>query len=136
VSRLPGTVAFGLGTLALLAAGLLLVWIGLERRDPLRLGFAVVVLGGAAMLGYETFAYGTRLDPTISGIAAFQFARHPIAWLSVLAAAMVVIGSLSHHFTFAGHRTHWYVLGIGLAGLFGGWFLTGLTGWVPELAAP
>jgi hypothetical protein len=133
VSRVPGTVTFAIATASLLAAALLLAWIGLERRDPLRLGFAVVVLGGAAMLGYETFAYGTRLDPTISGIAAFEFVRHPILWLSVLAATMGVIGVLSHHFTFAGHRTHWYVLGVGLISLLAGWLVTGATGWVPEL---
>lgn len=120
----------GSGLVLAVATVLLAVRAG-ELRDPLRGALALVTLGFAAVLAYETFAYLTGIEPTISFLAALEFAVHPALWLGLFLPFMLLAGALAHHFTFGGHRPHWGVIAAGAAAYLLGAVLVELTGWAP-----
>ena len=131
MTRLPGTAAFVVATLVLLVAGMLMAGRGFQLRDPLRLAFAVILLGFAGALAYETFAYATGLDPTISLITATEFARHPVAWLAFFLPAMLLAGALAMHFVSLGGTFRWWVVVAGAVAYLVGGIVTWRTGWLP-----
>lgn len=131
LARLPGTLVFGALTLLAVAGAILLYRRALGLDDPLGGGFALVVTGAAAMLAYETFAYGTRLAPTISLLVAGQFAAHPVVWVAVALVGTGLLGALTQHFLFAGHRRHLAVLAGCVLAYVVGAAVTEVTGWVP-----
>jgi hypothetical protein len=131
VSRLPGTAVFVLATLVLLVGAVLMGWRGVQLRDPLRLAFAVILLGFSGALAYETFAYATGLDPTISLITATEFARHPAVWLAFFLPAMLLAGALAMHFVSLGGTFRWWVVAVGGAAYAAGAVVTWRTGWLP-----
>jgi len=113
--------AFGVGALILLVVAVLYVARGLQLRDPLRLSFAIIALGFAVALAYETAAITTGVDPTISAIVADEFARHPGVYLAIFLPLMLLAGGLSAHFTLRAPRPEgWLVVTGALVAYLGG----------------
>lgn len=131
MGRLAGTAVFVAAALVLLIAAALMAGRGLHYRDPLRLAFAVILLGFAGAVAYEAFAYGTELDPTISFITATEFARHPVVWLAFFLPLMLLAGALALHFVALGGTFRWWVLLLGALAYLAGGAITWRTGWVP-----
>lgn len=131
MTRLAGTAVFVLVALALLAGAVLMTGRAFQLRDPLRLAFAVILLGFAGVVAYEAFAFATGLDPTISFITATEFARHPAVWLAFFLPLMLLAGALAAHFTYLGGVVRWWVVAAGAAMYAAGAVVTWRTGWLP-----
>lgn len=120
----PTTPIFALAALALLVASGYLTWRALQHRDLLRESAAVIALGLAGAMAYETAALATGSRPTISGIVADEFARHPVQWLAFSLPVPLLVGGLVVHFTLRRRQASWFVFAGGLVTyLLGGLFV-------------
>ncbi len=131
IARLPGAAIFAAITLLLAVGGLLEIAHAVERRDVLAAGIGAVLLALSVPLGYETAAYGFRLDRTISLLVSDEFAAHPWTYLGVFVVVMGLAGALAQHFVYAGHRPHLAIILAGIVAFIAGQLVTEATGWVP-----
>jgi hypothetical protein len=66
---------------------------------PLRISLGGLSLFSSLGLAYEAAALLTRRFPTISHLTDEAFNTHPVLWVAIFGAVMVLIGLLTIHFT-------------------------------------
>lgn len=128
---LPGAVVFGLGALVLLAWSAWMTWRAVRTRSLLRESFAVILLGFSGALAYETSAYYTGREPTISLIVSREFALHPLIWLAFFLPVIGLGGALTFHFVARGRQARWWVFAAGAVCYLLGGLLAWQAGWLP-----